>query len=174
MAITVADIEQKEFAYKGQGYDPYDVDQYLDQICDEMVAMQDRIDALEAELKKAQQAAQNAAAAVTPVVQPVVQEPAESPVAKTSETLENILLSAQRIGDEAIETAKRRAEEIVKEAEKKADDIVGNTREEKANAAKELETLRTAAKDFKTRFVALLKDQRELLDSDDKLFEDDK
>ena len=31
MAITVEDIEQKEFAYKGAGYDPYDVDQYLDQ-----------------------------------------------------------------------------------------------------------------------------------------------
>ena len=51
MAITVSDIEQKEFAYKGTGYDPYDVDQYLDQICDEMVAMQDRIDQLEADRK---------------------------------------------------------------------------------------------------------------------------
>ena len=52
MAITVTDIEQKEFTYKGAGYDPYDVDQYLDQICDEMVAMQDRIDRLEADLAK--------------------------------------------------------------------------------------------------------------------------
>jgi DivIVA domain-containing protein len=50
MGITVSDIERKEFAYKGAGYDPYDVDQYLDQICDEMVAMQDRIVQLEKEL----------------------------------------------------------------------------------------------------------------------------
>ena len=46
MAITVSDIEQKEFTYKGQGYDPFDVDQYLDQICDEMVSLQERIDQL--------------------------------------------------------------------------------------------------------------------------------
>ena len=67
MAITVEDIEQKEFAYKGAGYDPYDVDQYLDQICDEMVAMKDRIDALEAELAKAKREAEVATKAVMPV-----------------------------------------------------------------------------------------------------------
>ena len=52
MAITVSDIEQKEFAYKGQGYDPYDVDQYLDQICDEMVSLQERVDQLVAERER--------------------------------------------------------------------------------------------------------------------------
>ena len=67
MAINVSDIEQKEFTYKGAGYDPYDVDQYLDQICDEMVAMQDRIDRLEADLAKARKDAENAAKTVMPV-----------------------------------------------------------------------------------------------------------
>ena len=71
MAITVSDIEQKEFAYKGAGYDPYDVDQYLDQICDEMVAMQDRIDQLEADLTKARQEAE-AVRAVQPVKPEIV------------------------------------------------------------------------------------------------------
>ena len=66
MAITVTDIEQKEFTYKGQGYDPFDVDQYLDQICDEMVSLQERIDQLEAELAKARREAEVAQKAVRP------------------------------------------------------------------------------------------------------------
>ena len=103
MAINVSDIEQKEFTYKGAGYDPYDVDQYLDQICDEMVAMQDRIDRLEADLAKARKDAENAAKTVMPVQPEIVRaEPAAS-VTQTSQTLESILLSAQRLADEEVE-----------------------------------------------------------------------
>ena len=128
MAITVSDIEQKEFAYKGAGYDPYDVDQYLDQICDEMVAMQDRIQQLEADLAVAKQATEMATNAAKPMqpaiiksVEPVV---APAPVAKTSETLEGILLSAQKLADGAVEDAKRKAETIIKDAQDKLDEEI--------------------------------------------------
>ena len=36
MALTIDDIYDKEFALKGGGYDRNDVDQFLDEICDEM------------------------------------------------------------------------------------------------------------------------------------------
>ena len=76
MGITVSDIERKEFAYKGAGYDPYDVDQYLDQICDEMIAMQDRIVQLEKELEDAGRELEKAKHAA----QPVQAEPYAAPV----------------------------------------------------------------------------------------------
>ena len=41
MAITVAMIEEKEFKIKMRGYDPSEVDEFLDEICDEMVALQE-------------------------------------------------------------------------------------------------------------------------------------
>lgn len=41
-------------------------------------------------------------------------------MAKTSQTLESILLSAQRLADEAVENANAKAETIVKEAQEKA------------------------------------------------------
>ena len=43
MPITVAMIEEKDFKIKMRGYDPVEVDEFLDEICDEMVAMQDEI-----------------------------------------------------------------------------------------------------------------------------------
>ena len=99
MAITVSDIEQKEFTYKGPGYDPYDVDQYLDQICDEMVAMQEKIDRLEEDLAKARREVEAAANAVQPVAPVLMKKEEPTPVAKTSQTLESILISAQKLAD---------------------------------------------------------------------------
>ncbi len=173
MAITVSDIEQKEFAYKGAGYDPYDVDQFLDQICDEMDAMKERIDTLEAALAKARQEAENAAAAVRPMQQEVVRapEPAVTPVAQTSQTLESILLSAQKLADGAVQEAKHRAEEIVREAEKKAAGIIDDAREENATLTRDMQTLREAAQKFRGNFLSLLADQKELLESSSGLFE---
>ena len=170
MAITVSDIEQKEFAYKGQGYDPFDVDQYLDQICDEMVALQDRVEQLEADLARARQDAENAAKAVQPV-QPVVVK-AEDPAAvtKTSQTLESILISAQKLADGAVEDARRKAELIVKEAEDKASGIIDDAKEEKATLEKSVEALRTAATEYKKNFMKLIEDQKTLLEGDVSLF----
>ena len=42
MALTIDDIYDKEFALKGGGYDRNDVDQFLDQICDEMANMMNK------------------------------------------------------------------------------------------------------------------------------------
>ena len=178
MAITVSDIEQKEFAYKGTGYDPYDVDQYLDQICDEMVAMQDRIDQLEAELVKAKREAENAASQVRPVQPEVVRAPEKAPeaapVAKTSQTLETILLSAQKLADGAVEDAKRKADAIVKEAQDKATSLMEDAREEKATLEKSMETLHTSADEFKKNMLALIEGQKELLNSNPSLFHTEK
>ncbi|NLI20301.1 MAG: DivIVA domain-containing protein [Clostridiales bacterium] len=174
MAITVSDIEEKQFATKGAGYDPYDVDQYLDQICDEMVAMQERIDQLEADLAKARQAAQAAAAAVQPVAPEVVRNVTIEPVAKASETLENILLSAQKLADGAVEDARRKADTILREAQDKAADIIADAREEKATLEKSVEALHAAAGEFKKNFLTLLDGQKQLLESNVSLFTGEK
>lgn len=171
MGITVSDIEQKEFAFKGPGYDPYDVDSYLDQICDEMIAMQDRIDALEAELRQAKAALEASQDAVRPMPQEVTRAATPAPVAKTSETLESILVSAQRVCDEAIESANKRAAEILSEAQKKAGEVTDAAQEEKLTLEKELQSLKAAAGDFRKRFVSLLEEHKGLLEASKDLFE---
>ena len=58
MALTIDDILDKEFALKGGGYDRDDVDQFLDEICDEMTNMQNYIADLESKLNNAEEALQ--------------------------------------------------------------------------------------------------------------------
>ena len=170
MGITIAEIEQKEFLFKGAGYDPYDVDSYLDQICDEMIAMQDRIESLEADLEKAKAEATAAGEAVMPIPQEVVKEGEREPVQKTSETLESILLSAQRISDEAVENAKKRAAEIIDGAEKQASEVLGNVQEEKSLLEKEITSLKDAAGNYKKRFLTLLNEHMNLLEEGGDVF----
>ncbi len=170
MGITVSDIERKEFAYKGAGYDPYDVDQYLDQICDEMVAMQDRIVQLEKELADAQREVEQAkhAAQPAPAPAPAQQETfarpaaAEPPVARTSEALEAILINAQRLADDAVENANRKADELLKKAQAEADGITSGAQGEKERIEAEYATLKEAAQKFKEDFLKILDEHKSL------------
>lgn len=167
MAITIDDIYDKEFALKGGGYDRDDVDQFLDEICDEMTSMQEKIASLESDLQKAQDELKTAREAVKPA--PVVQaQPAaeETPIAKTSSTLESILLSAQRLADEEVDKAKEKAAQIIKDAEDQASRLVDDAQEEKEALTKNMETLRTAAADYRKSFQELLKKYQDMLDSD--------
>ena len=168
MALTIDDIYDKEFALKGGGYDRNDVDQFLDEICDEMTNMLDHIDNLERDLKQARMeaeaartAAQNAQAqAAAPVV--VKSEP----VARASETLEGILLSAQRLADEAVAEAKTKAEDIVKEAQEKAEKIVDDAKLEKTTLGTELETLRKSVTEYKASFLTMLEKHKKMLEGE--------
>ena len=163
MALTIDDIYDKEFALKGGGYDRNDVDQFLDEICDEMTNMLEHIEKLESDLKQAHmevEAARTAAQNAAPVV--VKNEP----VARTSETLEGILLSAQRLADEAVANAKTKAEEIVKEAQEKAEKIVDDAKLEKTTLGSELETLRKSVTEYKAGFLTMIEKYKKMLESE--------
>ena len=163
--VTIDDIYDKEFALKGGGYDRNDVDQFLDEICDEMTNMQERIDQLESELSKARAEAEAARESVKPAPQPVAK--AEPAVAKTSQTLESILLSAQRLADEAVENANAKAETIVKEAQEKASQIVDDAQSERETLSAELESMRKAAAEYKDSFLAMVNKYKTMLEGED-------
>lgn len=164
MALTIDDIYDKEFALKGGGYDRNDVDQFLDEICDEMTNMQERIDQLESDLSKARAEAEAARQSVKPAPQPVAK--AEPAVAKTSQTLESILLSAQRLADEAVENANAKAETIVKEAQEKAGKIVDDAQTERETLSAELESMRKAAVEYKDGFLAMVNKYKSMLEGE--------
>ena len=52
-------------------------------------------------------------------------------MAKTSETLESILINAQRLADDAVENANRKAGEAIEKAKLEADGITEGARAEK-------------------------------------------
>jgi len=170
MALTIDDIYDKEFALKGGGYDRDDVDQFLDDICDEMTNMLERINDLESKLTRAQedlQAAQEMQANI-PVQEPVAQEPASFTLGST---LESMFRKAESVADEAVKEAEQRAESIVKEAEEKASHILDDAQEERETIRKTLVDLKASASEYRRSFMEMLDKHRQALESTEGIFD---
>ena len=70
MQITIEMIETKEFKTKPRGYDPQEVDEFLDAICDEMARQLDEIQSLQQQLAAAKAARPAPAPAAGPAAPP--------------------------------------------------------------------------------------------------------
>ena len=187
MPITVAMIEEKEFKTKMRGYDPVEVDEFLDDICDEMVAMQEEIATLTQRLSQvphnpyASAAVPVPPASAIPVpppaavpVQQSVQRTAEAPVQTwedTGEAAQRLLAQAQKVYDQTIAEAKAKAEEIISSANERASKGLEDLEAEKSDIQQEVEMLRQAAKDYRERFLRLIEDQQHILNAETGLFE---
>lgn len=173
MPITVAMIEEKEFKTKMRGYDPEEVDEFLDQICDEMVAMQEEIATLQARLAQAPRSSQ-AAYAPAPVPAPApapVKEAPKTAKAEDGQAAQKVLAMAQKVYEETIADAKAEAEKILSNAHQRADAGLEALEDEKAALEDQVKSLKAAAKDYKARFQRLLDDQQHVLNAEGKLFE---
>ena len=179
MPITVAMIEEKEFKTKMRGYDPVEVDEFLDEICDEMVAMQEEIASLNQRLSQSAHAAYAPAAAPVPVpvpapapipvpapVKPAVQEAPE-----TSEAAQKLLARAQKVYDETLTDAKQEAQDILNDAKKQAAEMIGSLEDQRSALEKEVSELKAAARDYRERFQRLIDDQAHILKAENALFE---
>lgn len=173
MSISIDAIVEKEFKIKGKGYDPEEVDKFLDEICDALAALEEE----KMELKRKLDAASSipaynpvpAPAAVPPPAPVPVEAPA--PVAEaTSESAQKLLAKAQRIYDEMVEEAKAEAEDIITNARARAEMGLEKLEEEKAALQQEVNTLKEAAQDYRERFLRLVEDQSHVLKSELELF----
>ena len=179
MPITVAMIEEKEFKTKMRGYNPVEVDEFLDEICDEMVAMQEEIATLTQRLNQTAHNAYVSSAIPTPVPPPApiptpapAPKPVEAPKAQdSSEAAQRLLAQAQKVYDETIAEAKAKAEEIMNGASSRASLGLEDLEAEKSDLQQEVEMLRQAAKDYRERFLRLIEEQHHILKSETALFE---
>lgn len=172
MQITVKMIEEKEFKTKVRGYDPVEVDEFLDAICDELVTLQEENEALNQQLGQQQASmsrpvrAEVVPAAPAPQAKPVVQAMARD----QEETLRNLLVNAQKVSDQTVAEAHVRAEALVAEAQKKADAQLRSIQGDKEALEAEVEMLKNTAKDYRERFNRLLEDQKHVLNAETELF----
>ncbi|MDD2427959.1 MAG: DivIVA domain-containing protein [Eubacteriales bacterium] len=168
MPITVTMIEEKEFKTKVRGYDPVEVDEFLDDICDEMIAQQETILSLREKLKQ-QDRASFVPPAVPPVMQPAPLAPAPSINALPAdvESAQKLLAKTQKACDETIAEAKKRAEEILQEAQDRVPDPeITDLEAQREDIRKEIEILQAEAEAFRKRFKSLLNDQNEILEAE--------
>ena len=159
--ITIKEIEEKEFnIVRTDGYDPQEVDEYLDRIMDEMARQIDEIAMLRQELQ---------AAKARPVVQAPVQPVQPVQPGGAGQALE-ILEMAQRVKEETIAKAQKEADEMIAEAKVRAEEQLGNLGEKKEQLTAEVERLKTLATEYRAHFEALLQAQKEALDKAADLF----
>lgn len=159
MAITPADIQAQTFSEAKRGYDPAEVDVFLEQISSEVDAMlnkivdlKTRLTAAEQQLADAQaQLAQNAAA---PAPAPA---PASAPdFSATERQISAALIAAQQTSDAIINEAQENAERIRNEADAKAREVIRQALAEKQQEIEEIDRLKASREDFKNEYMKLI------------------
>ena len=193
MAISVRDIQEKEFGTQASGgYNIEQVDDFLDEVSEQLAALvrenlelNKQIKTLEGDVKAARQAAE-AAEAKTPDYNE------KGYFANLQNAMRESLIGAQRIADETLEEANRKAQKTVSDAQVQADQITVSAKE-KADALvnnaqqqadqltadaqgrldlleKKYEALKTAAANYKAEFSRIIDQQTAALRESNGLF----
>ena len=166
MAISVKEIREKEFSRNKHGYDMNEVDDFLDEIAEQLTAIIEENLALNEQLNNQPE----------PVAaEPVAPAYNENNYFKNLEsTLRETLISGQRIADDTVAKAQREAEEIVAAAKDEAKTIVCKANVEleeaktaatqiTADAEAKLEQLKAAAAEYKAMIKAMIEAQQKLI-----------
>ena len=152
--ITVEEISRKEFSFANKGYNQKEVDDFLDDICEEMERM-------EAEIKDLRQK--------TTIVKPAAAA-AAGMSAQDENSFREILEMARKVKDETIQKAKEDAEAIRVKAETEAQERLDGLIGERETLNHQLDELKAAAKAYRKDFEALLQAQQEALEKASDLF----
>lgn len=189
MPLTIEMIEDKEFKIAFRGYDQEDVDSFLDEVCDQIEAMEKEIAFLQAKLGRIDQAPSLAsvpAPAIMPAPMPVQPVPKPAPVLPpvysvpregapvqedASEAAQKLLASAQKVYDDTVAEANAEAKRILREAQSGADEEMRALMMDRDELKAQIEMLKDTARDYRERFRRLLQDQQHVLDSEKALFE---
>ena len=152
--VTIDDISRKEFSIANKGYNQKEVDDFLDDICDEMERMENEI----MDLKQK-----------TSVVRPAAQENAVVS-SENEQSFREVLALAVQVKDEALRKAKEDAEAIRAKAETEAAERLDGLAEERKSLETEVAALRKTAADYRAQFESLLQAQQEALEKASDLF----
>ncbi len=158
MAITPADIQAQTFSEAKRGYDPAEVDVFLEQLASEVDAMlskivdlKNRLTATEHELADAQ-----AQLAAQPAAAPVVAAAPQHDFSATERQISAALISAQQTADTIVADAQQNAQRICDEADAKARDVIRQALQEKQNELAEIDRLKASREEFKNEYLKLI------------------
>ena len=153
--ITVEEISRKEFSFANKGYNQKEVDDFLDDICDE-------IERLENEIMDLKQK--------TAVVRPASNPEPNGVSAQSEESFREVLALAVQVKEETLRKAREDAEAIRAKAETEASERLDGLSEERQQLENEVAALKKTAADYRASFEALLQAQQEALEKASDLF----
>ena len=160
MAITPADIQAQTFSEAKRGYDPGEVDVFLEQVSAEVDAMlnkivdlKNRLTATEQQLTDAQNQLAQAQAAPAPA-------PAPAPVAPdytaSERQISAALIAAQQTAESIVSDANENADRIRNEADAKAREVIRQALTEKQAELEEIDRLKASREEFKAEYLKLI------------------
>ena len=175
MPITPAEIQQKTFSEaKRRGYEPSEVDEFLEQISRDIDAMlrkiadlKNRLTAAEAkngelqgEIEKVRAEAYKAVADARAAAPAAPAAPANNGkpniYSATEEQLSAALIVAQQTADRIVAEAKSNAERIRLDADNQARKVIRQALDEKQTELDEIERLKVSRENFRTEYLALI------------------
>ena len=133
MAISVKDIQEKEFSMvTDNGYDMEQVDDFLDELAEQLGALIRENMALNGQVQELQQSL-TAAEATRAEMEKKLPDYNESGYFKNLESaMRESLIGAQRIADETVSEANKKAQQVIDDAKAQAEQTIA---EADANAA---------------------------------------
>ena len=181
MAISVRDIQEKEFGTQAKGgYNVEEVDDFLDEIAEQLgglvrenLELSKQVTELEAAVELAKQAALEAEKRT-----PEYNE--KGYFENLQKSMREAMIGAQRIADQTTAEAEAKAaqmkaearalaDETLEKAQADADRITGDAQAKLDALTAQYETMRGAAKAFKAEFINLIEAQTTLLKDKTKL-----
>ena len=191
MPISVRDIQEKEFSrQKRDGYNIEEVDDFLDEISDQLsvlirenMALAEQVKALQAENEKLEASASAPASAAAepapaPIPAPVEAVSSDEPAYDEPSyfknlqlTLRDTLINAQRIADETVAEARKKAQEVITGAEEQAATTVSNAKAEAESVKAEADNIRKTIATYRANFRRLVEGQVQVLKETDSLFD---
>ncbi len=155
MAITPADIQAQTFSEAKRGYDPGEVDVFLEHLSSEVDAMLQKIVDLKQRLTATEQ--QLAAAQAQLAEQPAqLAAPAAPDYSATERQISAALITAQQSADRIVDEARENAERIRNEADAKAREVIRQALAEKQNELDEIDRLKASREEFRSEYKKLL------------------
>ena len=181
MAISVKDIQEKEFPTQANGYAVEQVDDFLDEIAEQLSALIRENLLLKGETNKLEQELAAKEKALQEAVSKTPDYNEEGYFKNLQSAMRDTLISAQRVADETLSAAKSEADRLAADSKAEADRIVEKARSEAAamtdraqnaaaSAKAEYESLKASAENYRASFRKLVEEQLQALKANDILF----
>ena len=156
MAITPADIQAQTFSEAKRGYDPAEVDVFLETLSSEVDAMLAKIVDLKGRLTATEQQLADAQAQLAQAV-PAAPVAAPAPDFSAQERqISAALIAAQQTAETIVNDANENAERIRNEADAKAREVIRQALTEKQAELEEIDRLKASREEFKAEYLKLI------------------
>lgn len=147
MAISIDEIQKKQFSKRSRGYDIFEVDTFLEDIMMQMEQTESQLDELREKCSSLYETI--------------------NVYKQTEDSMKEILVIAKGKGDEIIAKANEEASAIIESAKKKADEMLGGMDMQIEQLRVEGEKMKQQYSEFKNKFEELLKTQLDAIEKFD-------